>query len=230
MIDCSEFLDCNWHRVALNRHCPIVEHNREDSQVVANGSLKVHAHHAYRCIAHDVHAELVWLGQFRAHRDAQTVTQLGRFSPTLVGSWRHSLPERDQLVSRTAGIVGDDSVGPVDEVHQVPDNAVLIQWSFVGGEVGHPFVEPILLDSLNFGRGGGVVPVADSVGLSFDLRDHGLKHELGVTDEGQVGLVIFVHIGRVVGRVDNHLAVRDSPTVTCASQARPDTEHYVGAI
>ena len=84
------------------------------------------------------------------------------------------------MISWAARVVGDDRIGPVDIVHQVPDDAVRVDRHFIRGKLGHPFLVPLLLDRLHLRRNVPIVTGANSIGKTFDLGDKPLQHQRGV--------------------------------------------------
>src|SRR5690606_11385968 len=112
------------HDRQLDRHRLVVEQDRQDRDALACGGLEIGAGEADRRVAPDVDAKLVGTGELGAHRQAEAVAKLGRLAPADVAVRAAALPERHQLVARAAGVVGDDRVGDVDGLLQVPKYAV----------------------------------------------------------------------------------------------------------
>ena len=132
------------HDLQLDRHREIVRQDRQDRQALAHRGLEIHAGEADRRVAPEIDAELVGAGQLGAHREAETVAELGRLAPADIGERRLADPERRDLVARAAGVVGDDRVLDVDRVQQVPDHPVGRDRRRVRGQPVHPLAEPLL--------------------------------------------------------------------------------------
>ena len=92
------------------------------------------------------------LRELGAHRKPEAVAELGGLAPAEIGEGLDRLPERRELVARAAGIMGDDGVLDVDGVLQVPEHAVGIERRVVGGELRHPFRQPLLVRGRDLGR------------------------------------------------------------------------------
>ena len=215
---------------ALDGHDLVVEHDGEDADLVAHGSLDVHPDHADGGVAHDVDAQLVRLGELRAHDRAQPETKLGGLAPSDVGPGRRALPHRRQLVAGTARVVRDDGVRHVDVVVQVVDDAVLVDRNLVGRELRHPVVEPFLPNLRHFGRDVAGVPVACAVRPPLDVVDQPSKRELRVSQKRVVGLVVLVDVAGVRRRVDERLAGRNRLAVRRPRETRADGEYQIGLL
>ena len=170
--------------VALGAHDAVVEHDRENGDLVARRRLDIHAGHADGGVAHDVDAKLVGRRQLRAHGDAEPVAELGRLAPAHVGAGLRRLPERHHLLARAAGIVGHDDVVAVDGAHQIADHAVLVDRRLVGIEMLGPFRQPRLLArrDLLLERGERIAAARGAL-LPADLRDQRVEHQPGVADQ-----------------------------------------------
>ena len=90
------------HDVALRRHDRIVENDGEYGDAIARRRLKIHPGHADGRIAHDVDADFFRRGDFGAHGQPKAVTELRGLAPTKISPRASSLPERQQLLARTA--------------------------------------------------------------------------------------------------------------------------------
>ena len=111
--------------------------------------------------------------------------------------------------------MGDDRVLPVDRVHEIVDDPILVDRFFRRRQFGRPFVEPILADGLNFLR--------DIVAGPFfvaDLGDQRFEHELGVAEHRGLGREFLVDVGGVVRAVNDRLAVGNLRRPVIARQAR----------
>src|SRR5262249_23239567 len=52
--------------------------------------------------------------EFGAHSDAEPISKLGRLAPAHIGARHRGLPERQELLARAAGIVGDDDIVAIE--------------------------------------------------------------------------------------------------------------------
>ena len=213
----------------LDRHREIVEQDRHDRNALAHRGLEIHAGEADRGIAPDVDAELVRAGELGAHGKAEAVAQLGGLAPADIGVRRRRLPERRELVARAAGIVGDDGVGLVDRVLQVPQHAVGVERRLVVGELGHPLLEPLVGHRLDLGHDRCSITLLSANQLAA-LVDHGAERQLGIADQTVLGAHILVEMVGVQRRVDHRLALGHRDAEVRLGERAADAEQHVAIV
>ena len=101
-IDGVVFFRGRLHDVALRRHDRIIEDDGEYGDAIARRRFKIHPGHADSRIAHDVDAEFFRRSDFGAHGKAKAVAELRGLAPPKISPSASSLPERQQLLARTA--------------------------------------------------------------------------------------------------------------------------------
>src|SRR6185437_15568003 len=125
------FLRGDRHHLELDRHREIVKQDRQDGDALAHRGLEIHPREADRRVAPQVDAELFRLRELGAHREAEPHAELRRLAPADIAHRLGRHPERRDLVARAAGVMRDDGVLRIDRVHQLPDDAVGIEWRLI---------------------------------------------------------------------------------------------------
>src|SRR6516225_4892951 len=69
------------HRMGLDRHRRVVQHDRRNRDAAAHRGLEIEARHTEGGVAHDVDAELVGCGNLGADREPQPGAELVRLAP-----------------------------------------------------------------------------------------------------------------------------------------------------
>ena len=90
------------HRVGLDRHRRIIQHDGRDRNPAARGGLKIEAGHAKGGVAHEIDAELVGGGDFGADHEPEPGAELVRFAPTEIATRPGCAIERIELLARAA--------------------------------------------------------------------------------------------------------------------------------
>ena len=106
--------------------------------------------------------------------------------------------------------MGDDGVGDVDGVLQVPQHAVGAERRVVVGELRHPLLQPA---RRAFALISAATAAASRRGLAdglADCLDQRRERQLGVADEAVAGWHVLVDVGRIERRVDDGLALSAS--------------------
>ena len=132
------------HRVGLDRHRRVVEHDRRDRDAAAHRRLEIEPGHPEGGVAHEVDAELVGRGDLGADDEAEPGAELMRLAPADIAARPGRPVERDELVARAAGIVGDDGLGGIDHPHELRDHPVGVDRPLVRAQLGLPAAEPCL--------------------------------------------------------------------------------------
>src|SRR5690606_35983641 len=91
---------------------------------LTHSRLKIHAGKANGGIAPHVDAQLVRASELGAHREPEAIAELCRLAPANIRKRRNSLPEWRELIARTACIMGDNRVGHVLAMLQIPLHAI----------------------------------------------------------------------------------------------------------
>ena len=134
-----------------------------------------------------------------------------------------------ELVARAAGVVGDDGVGDVDRLLQVPQHAVGIERRAVVGELRHPLGEPGLVGVGDLAGNGLGVLRALAVDL-LHLRDQALQHELGVARHAQRHGDVLVDVGGIERRLDDLDAGRHLDAEVGLRERAADPEDQVRLV
>ena len=114
-------------------------------------------------------------------------------------------------------------------VHEVPDDAVRIQGHLVGGELGHPFLQPPLTHLCDLGCHGSVPSSPLGAAQVLDGVDHLAQDQPCIPEDGIRGLVVLVEVPHIVGGVDDDLARWEGGGHAMLGEARPNGEDDVGA-
>src|SRR5579859_6369022 len=214
------------HHLQFDRHREIVEQDRHDRNLLAHRGLEIHPREADRRIAPDVDAELVGPRELGAHREPQPVAELRGLAPAEIGEGFYRLPERRELVSGAAGIMGDDGVLDVDGVLQVPEHAIRVERRVVARELRHPFRPPLLVRGRDLGRDRAWIAIRCD-GLA-DLFLQRVEHEAGVADETYPALDILVEVVGIERRMDDGFAGWHLDAEIGLGEGAADAEDHVG--
>ena len=95
---------------------------------------------------------MIGLRQFRAHRQRQAVAELCGLAPSDVSKRMRGLPEWNQLIARTAGVVRDDNFAFVEQLIEFVDHAIGCHRALIRGQLRQPFLHPL---GTHLGDGGG---------------------------------------------------------------------------
>ena len=81
-----------------------------------------------------------------------------------------------------AGIVGDDGIGDIHRMHEVPDDAIGRQRHVVGGQFRQPLRCPFVFDLLDLRRYPMTIAHTGTKAV-LHLTDQRLQGQLGIADE-----------------------------------------------
>ena len=168
--------------MVVSAHCAVVQHNRRDRVTRPHSSLDVQAGHAESCVAHDVHAELGRVSDLSADHQGDAVPEVGSLTPADVAERNGCRVKRHNLVTWMAGVVGRHGVLVVHDCVDFGDNPVRVHRRACGRQFRRPLSFPLRPHGGDSVCRSGVPPTAIVTDRSLDLFDHGLQHQLGVTD------------------------------------------------
>ena len=212
-------------------HRRVLQHHRQDRDLLADSRFDVHPDHPDRRVAHEVDAELLGCGHLGTHDRPQAEAQLGRVTPAQVASGCGRFVDRHQLVAWVARVVGDDCRGRIGDGHEIGDHAVGVQRCVVGTQFCRPAGVP---------RGGGfcdmgfdLCPFRATVlvaQLALEFLEQSDGGQLRVSQQGDIGDVVFVEITWIVGVVNDSLAGGNVRGEDTAGEAAAQGEYRVAAI
>src|SRR5208282_2836860 len=132
------------HRMGLDRHRRVVEHDRRDRDAATHRGLEVEPGHPEGGVAHEVDAELVGGGDLGADREPQPGAELVRLAPADIAARPGRPVERVELFAWAAGIVGDYGLGGIDHPHELRNHPIRVNRALVRPQLGLPAAEPCL--------------------------------------------------------------------------------------
>src|SRR6187455_790456 len=151
------------------------------------------------------------------------------FAPTDVTAWRRGLIKRNQLVARAAGIMSDNRVFRIESAHEFPENSIGIDRYFFGSELGHPLLQPGLSYFLDLR--------CYQISLFWSVRSLSIfhcfnklpEHRLGITEDWDVGNIVFIEVALVVSRMNDGFAGGNRRCDNAMpGKTRANSEHDIG--
>ena len=125
--------------------------------------------------------------------------------------------------------MGDDGLGRVDRVQQVPDHPIRRQRLLVGGQPGHPIRDPSRVEVAD-PAGNSLPCLCLGEGATRQFIEQCPEHELRIAHNGMLDFEILVQVVRVEGGVDEGLALRHLETEGGGGEAAPDPEDHIGVV
>ena len=159
-------------------------------------------------------------------REPEAGAELRRLAPAEIAARHDRLVEGHDLVARMPGIVRDDGARPVDQLHQLPDDAIGAERRGLRGQPREPLLHE---GAAHVGHRalGRLAPLAARLADGVEQLQ---QHQARVADAAEGDVVAGGEIAAVVGDLPERRPLRHRRDVERAREARADAEHEVGLL